>query len=280
MEAIISRPKTDAKQSPARKQVNKPAKVDAVVCNHLAREALIALRAMCSLATFKNESTSFRTEGNLHLQTVDHLLGRLLAPEKYPRHELDPAEDDIQGHLQTITEELSDAADVLRNRGLQDLSAGTQYAMAAVVDKALEYSSLLVSAYAGLPGTLEDLRDLTTFAGVRTFRDRPTPPIRRVERTTDELKNTAAHEAGEVGTQLALRCTWDIDAVACEIARLAGRVTEYDPAHLESLLLCYGLRIQALNGQVIAYFDQDGTTAGEMHRHIFMRSRPFPGDEQ
>lgn len=279
MEAIISRPKTDAKQSPAPKQVNKPAKVNVVGTKHLAREALIGLRAMCSFATFKNESTSFRTEGNLHLQTVDHLLGRLLAPDKYPRHELDPAEDDIWGHLQAITEELSDAADVLHSRSLQDLAAGTQYAMAAVVDKALEYSSRLATAYAGLPGTEEDLLALTQFTGAKPFNSQSTQP-QVVETIKTDLKNTAVHEAGQVGLQLARRCTWDIDAVACEVAKLADRVDDYDAAHLESLLLCYGLRLQTMNGQVMAYFDQDGTTAGEMHQHIFMRSRPFPGEEQ
>lgn len=280
MEAIISRPKTDAKQSPARKQVNKPAKVDPVVSNHLAREALIVLRAMCSLATFKNESTSFRTEGNLHLQTVDHLLGRLLAPEKYPRHDLDPADDDIQGHLQAITEELSDAADVLRSRSLQDLGAGTQYAMAAVVDKALEHSTRLATAYAGLPGTEEDLLALSQFTGAKSLSKPPAQPIQPPVAPAHQLKNTAAHEAGDVDTQLALRCTWDIDAVACEVAKLANRVSEYDPSHLESLLLCYGLRIQALNNLLIAYLDQDGTTAGDMHRQIFKGSRPFGGEEQ
>ncbi len=280
MEAIISRPKKDAKQSPARKQANKPAKVDTVVANHLAREALIVLRAMCSVAIFKGEGATFRTEGNLHLQTVDHLLGRLLSPMRFPRHELDPADDDIQGHLQAITEELSEAADVLRSRSLQDLGAGTQYAMAAVVDKALEHSTRLATAYAGLPGTDEDLLALSQFTGAKSLSKPPVQPIPPTGATTEQLKDTESHEAGEVGTQLALRCTWDIDALACEIAKLAGRVREYDPLPLESVLLCYSNRMQALNNLVMAHLDQDGTTAGEIHNGIFFGSRPFAGDQQ
>lgn len=280
MEAIISRPKTDAKQSPARKQANKSAQPAITEGDRLTLEAAKVLQSMCVLGMLSGSTSTFRTRHNAHFPEVVHLFGRLFDPASHERDDIDPPEGDICAHLAEIQEQLAFALDVLQVREMEDMEVGLQLAAAAAIDQANEFAKKLSAAHGGLPGTIEDLRALTTFAGIRTFRDRPTPPIRRAEPTHDDLKNTAAHEAGEVGKQLALRCTWDIDAVACEIARLAGRVTEYDTAHLESLLLCYGLRIQALNGQVIAFFDQDGTTAGEMHRHIFMRSRPFPGDEQ
>lgn len=42
-----------------------------------------------------------------------------------------------------------------------------------------QLASRLFFAIEGLPGSLEDLRALTTYAGAKPFRDRPTPPIRR-----------------------------------------------------------------------------------------------------
>jgi len=108
----------------------------------------------------------------------------------------------------------------------------------------------------------------------------PPQQSQRAQRTTEELKNTAAHEAGKVGLRLAQECTWDIDAVAFEIAALADRVDGYASNHLESLLRCYSLRIITLNSQLMAFLDQDGTTAGEMHRAVFLDSRPFQGEEQ
>lgn len=279
MEAIISRPKTDAKQCPARKQVNRlktPMHSDA---DRLAIEAATLLQTICMVAIYTDDGLQ-RCQENLHLGEVDHLLGRLLSPEDHEAHKLDPAQGDIQAHLLAITEALLNAADVLHTRQSPSLKLAMQISVAAVVDKALEYSSLVTSAYAGLPATLEDLRALTTFACIKTFRDRPAPPIRRVKKSDEELKDTPAHQAGRTGRMLALQCTWDTDGIAAEVLNLSNSIDDYSNITLEGLLRCYGLRIQALNSQLMAYISQDGTTAGEMHQAIFHYSRPFRGEEE
>lgn len=50
---------------------------------------------------------------------------------------------------------------------------------AALLDHTQQLARRLHAAIVGLPGTIEDLRALTTYAGAKPYRDRPTPPIRR-----------------------------------------------------------------------------------------------------
>ena len=52
--------------------------------------------------------------------------------------------------------------------------------MSALAGCACELAQRLTFAYQGLPHTLPELRELTTFGGVRTHREQPRPPIRRV----------------------------------------------------------------------------------------------------
>ena len=49
----------------------------------------------------------------------------------------------------------------------------------ALLAHAQQLANRLHEAIAGLPRTLEDLRALTTYAGAKPYRNRPTPPIRR-----------------------------------------------------------------------------------------------------
>lgn len=50
---------------------------------------------------------------------------------------------------------------------------------AVMLGHAQQFARRLHAAITGLPGSLEDLRALTTYSGAKPFRDRPTPPIRR-----------------------------------------------------------------------------------------------------
>lgn len=50
---------------------------------------------------------------------------------------------------------------------------------AGLLEHADQFAQRLFSAIGGLPQTLEDLRALTTYAGAKPYRSRPTPPIRR-----------------------------------------------------------------------------------------------------
>jgi hypothetical protein len=79
-------------------------------------------------------------------------------------------------------------------RGMPHASGPTvpvAIASAALLGHIDGFASHLHQAIAGLPSTLEDLRALTTFAGIKTFRDRPTPPIRRVEQAPPPGKTHA-----------------------------------------------------------------------------------------
>lgn len=55
----------------------------------------------------------------------------------------------------------------------------TAISAAGLLEHADQFAQRLFSAIGGLPGTLEDLRALTTYAGAKPYRSRPTPPIRR-----------------------------------------------------------------------------------------------------
>ena len=75
---------------------------------------------------------------------------------------------------------------------------------------------------------------------------------------------------------LALQCTWDISSIAQAVTLMADDV-DCD-VKFEGLLRCYGARIAALNGMLMAYLDDDGTTAKEMHQKIFGFAKEFEGD--
>ena len=87
----------------------------------------------------------------------------------------------------------------------------------------------------------------------------------QTSRKREIQKDSARHK-------LALQCTWDIEGIAGAVRTLADEVgADGDIAH-EALLRCYGMRIAALNSQVMAYLDNDlGVTAERMHAAIFGR---------
>lgn len=275
MEAIIAHPAKGAKRSPARKTAVKPAPATASPKN----EAEVLQEAALQILMFMgSEIANADLDGLGNAKEiaigVDGIVYSILNPDPADSHSFDVLDD-----LITIRHQLNTLSASLE--GATGLRVAAAVFAAGLVLQADQYAERLHAAISCLPATLEDLRALTTFAGVRPFRDRPTPPIRRVGRSDDELKDTPVHEAGRTGKILALQCTWDISAVAEEVAKMGDWITEADsPATLEGLLRCYGLRIQALNGQVMAYLDGDGTTAGEMHKEIFKGTRPFRGEEE
>ncbi len=55
----------------------------------------------------------------------------------------------------------------------------TAISAAGLQEHADQFAQRLFAAIGGLPATLEDLRVLTTYAGAKPYRNRPTPPIRR-----------------------------------------------------------------------------------------------------
>lgn len=74
---------------------------------------------------------------------------------------------------------------------------------------------------------------------------------------------------------LALQCTWDIDGIAGAVKALADEVGAEGDIAIEALLRCYGMRITALNSQVMSYLDKGtGVTAEHMHKAIFGHFKP------
>lgn len=155
----------------------------------LALQAAELLQTMFMAATYTDDGDS-RELHNTHVNRADQLICLLIAPELHERDSGDPVEGDIHPHLALISSELEFAADLIEEREIQGMASPVQATYIAIIRHAAEYADRLFSAYSGLPGTLEDLRALGTFAGMRPFRDRPQPPIRRVEQheaPTNEL---------------------------------------------------------------------------------------------
>ena len=82
-------------------------------------------------------------------------------------------------------------------------------------------------------------------------------------------------ESHEERRMLALQCTWDISAIAQAVTLMADELD--GDVKFEGLLRCFGTRITALNGMLMAYLDADGTTPKEMHRQIFGCAKPYEG---
>lgn len=155
----------------------------------LALQAAELLQTMFMAATYTDDGDS-RELHNTHVNRADQLICLLIAPELHERDSGDPVEGDIHPHLALISSELEFAADLMEERALPGLTAPIQSAYGAILRHAAEFADRLFVAYSGLPSTLNTLRELTTFAGMRPFRDRPQPPIRRVEQheaPTNEL---------------------------------------------------------------------------------------------
>jgi len=145
----------------------------------LALEAAEILQTLV-VAVLYNESDDPRPGFNgPHAGDVDHYMLRLLSPDIQKRDDADPEEGDILDHLALISSNLEAMIDVA-DRDLAASTAGGRVLARAILDHAFEYAYRLFIAYKNLPGSLEDLRALTTYAGARPFRDRPQPPIRRV----------------------------------------------------------------------------------------------------
>lgn len=178
MSKVITRPKSGKTKAAMAAPVTQQAPV--CIGDQLAIQAAENLQDIV-IATIYNDEGETRELHNTHFSVVDRVLGLLLAPEFHERSETDPERDDVVAHLAVIASELSSAVDVMLEREITGVTLPMQVALSSSALQAANYAARLHSAYAGLPATLEDLHELTTFAGMRPFRERPQPPIRRVE---------------------------------------------------------------------------------------------------
>ncbi|UBB16167.1 hypothetical protein [Comamonas odontotermitis] len=180
MEAIIAHPAKGAKRSPARKTAVKPAPATTSPKN----EAEVLQEAALQILMFMgSEIANADLDGLGNAKEiaigVDGIVYSILNPDPADSHSFDVLDD-----LITIRHQLSNLSACLE--GATGLRVAAAVFAAGLVLQADQYAERLHAAIFGLPATLEDLRALTTFAGVRPFRDRPTPPIRRIQPGTGE----------------------------------------------------------------------------------------------
>lgn len=132
-----------------------------------------ALNILLFVITDLSESGLSGMPGALHAANQDDSIAYSMC---YPNDcgTIPPAPLDglilICHHLGAVGPYLEDATDA-------DLHVAIS--ASALLAHAQQLAHRLHAAIEGLPGTLEDLRALTTYAGAKPFRDRPTPPIRR-----------------------------------------------------------------------------------------------------
>lgn len=184
MEAIIAHPAKGAKRSPARQQVKQssPVPPQPTEAECLQKEALQILHYLCT------ELSEAEMKG------MPDALGAAIDCDTVIFHLLNPEQADgpplgALASLELLRSHVANTSSLIEKASGPDIpvAIGT----AAVLEHIDQYAERLHAAITGLPSTLEDLRALTTFAGIKTFRDRPTPPIRRVEQAPPPGKTHA-----------------------------------------------------------------------------------------
>lgn len=140
-----------------------------------------ALKILLFVITGLSESGLSGIPGALHAANQADSVGYSMC---YPNDSgtIPPAPLDglalICHHLDAIDQHLESA---------DGLALPTAISAAALLGHAQQFARRLYAAIAGLPGTLEDLRALTTYAGAKPYPSRPTPPIRREPAAALEL---------------------------------------------------------------------------------------------
>jgi hypothetical protein len=150
----------------------------------LALQAAEILQTMVMSVAY-GHNDEHRALPNAHLDEADRLLGRLL----------DSEEGDILTHLAKIYTELEGASWVMEGSEIPGITLPVHLILVGTTRQAFDFADRLFLAYKNLPGTLEDLRALTTFAGAKPFHNRPQPPIRRVNEAAEQKTTaTAAYQ--------------------------------------------------------------------------------------
>lgn len=184
MSEIMTPPKAEAKRSTARQQAKHSAPTPArpTEAERLQTEALQILHYLCT----ELAQAELRDMPHAQAEAIecDTVIFNLLNPEESDSPQIGALESLVMLRqcVQNTFTCLAAAAGP---------TVPVAAASAALLDHIDQYAERLHAAIASLPGTLEDLRTLTTFAGIRTFRDRPTPPIRRVEQAPPPGKTHA-----------------------------------------------------------------------------------------
>lgn len=184
MSEIMTPPKAEAKRSPARQQAkhSDPVPPQPTEAERLQKEALQILHYLCTELA------------QAELRDMPHAQAEAIECDTVLFNLLNPEESDSP-QMGTLASLVMLRQCVQNTFACLEAAAGPTVPVAAATAALLEhidqYAERLHSAISGLPASLEDLRTLTTFAGIKTFRDRPTPPIRRVEQAPPPGKTHA-----------------------------------------------------------------------------------------
>lgn len=136
-----------------------------------------------------------------HISESENQLWDLSKPEAEWATTGEPPRPALSDHMAQISGELHRAWKLLC---APDKFPGRLLTAQLLVDKAADLMARLQAAHSGLPGTMDDLRALATFAGVRTHRAQPRPPIRRVDGvhrySHSQLQTALEVTAGQIAT--------------------------------------------------------------------------------
>lgn len=170
-----------AKAAPRHPPTKAPATIDGEA-EQLVRKAAQQISSILAPITNCWPWGSDRVPGSMHIAEADGLLVDLATTSEQWAANCEGPQRFVPDLLQQSLEELGYAATMLDKDSTGQ--AGEKVALKLLVHHALEAVRELRAAYLGLPGTWEDLRAQPAFSSMRPFRDRPQPPIRRVEQDT------------------------------------------------------------------------------------------------
>lgn len=248
MSEIMTPPKAEAKRSPARQQAkhSDPMPPQPTEAERLQTEALQILHYLCT----ELSQAELRDMAHAQAEAIecDTVLFNLLNPE-----ESDSPQMGTLASLVMLRQCVQNTFACLEAASGPTVPVAA--ATAALLEHIDQYAERLHSAISGLPASLEDLRALTTFAGIKTFRDRPTPPIRRVEqappgKTHAQLRRILEFVAQQAGTVNELLMQMQTDSkISYESQVLLGgaqAITQYIGAAADD----------ALGGEIVGDFER------------------------
>lgn len=231
-DAPVRATKAPARAKPAAAPAPSPADT-MTEAHHLVAQVADVINAMIIPASAHWPWGNFPGRGNF--ENADNLLTTLAENCGDPVAIEATGDNSIAGQLLCIEGQLEEA--ITQMLAAESHDVGQRYTLLLLASRAGEFVEELHKAYAGLPGSLADLRAMTTYEGLVARREppprKPTPPIRRV---VPEYRPYADEEAETLALRAAAAtdlCTWIL--VAREILSGVAVVADHVPEVLQAL---------------------------------------------
>lgn len=136
----------------------------------------------------------------------------------------------------------------------------------SIIDAALAYATGLSEAVFAVT---EDLSPLQLLDGDIYLRMKPGDRPTLTTETTAITPSTTMTEAAEIGKNQALDCSYLIEEISNEMILLAEELRALGQRRYWALLNCHGTRINALNGLVMGFLDNDAASISEAHSILY-----------